>query len=393
VPKRTHIQTNLGSIKAETVNIAIHGHSPVLATSIVNLAGKDALIKEAQSVGAGGISLYGICCTGLNSLYRFGSVIPLANAAGAELALGTGALDAWVADVQDIYPAIMEVARCFHTKVITSNDSCHLPGAEHIGFDHYHSNIGEAEELAERILKEAIKNYSRRDASKVFIPDYSFDAEVGFGPENLCEAFGGNDQLLESIRNGEIRGIVNLVGCSNPKVLYERAVVDVTDYLLENGILVVTNGCASFPLLKLGYCNENARSKCSSALNKILHKYGLPPVIHFGECLDNARASALFRLLADAAGHPIRHMPFAFSSPEWSNEKGVGAALAFRLLGINSYHCIDAPLSGSENVSRFFSEDTADILGAVMVVNESPRELAEAILLDIEQKRRCLGWK
>ena len=85
-------------------------------------------------------------------------------------------------------------------------------------------------------------------------------------------------------------------------------------------------------------------------------------------------------------------MPFAFSSPEWSNEKGVGAALAFRLLGVNSYHCVSPPVSGSQNVSRFFSEETADLLGAIMIVKEDPAELAEAIRQDIERKRMQLGW-
>jgi carbon-monoxide dehydrogenase catalytic subunit len=393
VPKRTRIQTNLGSINPDTVNIAIHGHSPVLAASIVELAGSRAAIDKARSRGAGGISLYGICCSGLNSLYRLGSVIPLSNAAGAELVLGTGAIDLWVADLQDIYPAIMEIANCFHTKVITTNDSCHLPGAEHIGFDHYHSNIGEAHELADKIINEAISNYALRDASRVFIPDYSFEAEVGFSAENLCEEFGGTTALLECLRDGSLRGIVNLVGCSNPKVLYEQAVVRVTDYLLKNGILVVTNGCASFPLLRLGYCSESALSKCAPGMAGTLARFGLPPVIHFGECLDNARASALFKTLAEAAGEPIRRMPFAFSSPEWSNEKGVGAALAFRLLGVNSYHCVEAPVGASDNVSRFFSSDTMEAFGAVMVVEEDPERLAAIICRDVEDKRERLGWK
>ena len=29
----------------------------------------------------------------------------------------------------------------------------------------------------------------------------------------------------------------------------------------------------------------------------------------------------------------MKDLPFAFASPEWSNEKGIGAALGFRLFG------------------------------------------------------------
>lgn len=41
-----------------------------------------------------------------------------------------------------------------------------------------------------------------------------------------------------------------MVGCNNPKVLYEKAILDVCDVLLKNNVLIITNGCASFPLMK-----------------------------------------------------------------------------------------------------------------------------------------------
>ena len=45
-------------------------------------------------------------------MYRYEGMIPLPNAAEAELVLGMEALDLWVADVQDVFPALMYVARC-----------------------------------------------------------------------------------------------------------------------------------------------------------------------------------------------------------------------------------------------------------------------------------------
>jgi len=62
--------------------------------------------------------------------------------------------------------------------------------------------------------------------------------------------------------------------------------------------------------------------------------------------------------LADSLKKDIKDMPFAFASPEWSNEKGVGAALGFRLLGINSYHSVYPPVQGSKNVMKYLFEDT-----------------------------------
>ncbi|WP_425060074.1 Carbon monoxide dehydrogenase 2 [Sporomusa carbonis] len=391
-PKRSQIETNFASIKQEYVNIALHGHSPVLPSALVQASRDPELIEMAKAHGAAGIRLYGICCSGLSSLYRYGEVHPLSNALGAELIMGTGALDAWVADLQDIYPAIMDVAACFHTKVITTSDSCRLPGAVHIAFDHQHANMDQVIHQAGEIVKMAIQNYPRRHNQNIYVPSVSIEAEVGFSIENIAESFGGLDKLAEHVKSGKIKGIVNLVGCNNPKVVYEQAIVQVADILLANDIIILTNGCASFPLLKLGYCSRKALAKAGSGLNEILRAGNLPPVWHMGECLDNARASGLFRALADKSGQPIKNMPVAFASPEWSNEKGVGAALSFRLMGVNSYHCIPAPVLGSDKVADFFAKDTQDLLGSVMVVLPEPKALGEKIVKDIEHKRNVLGW-
>ena len=102
--------------------------------------------------------LDGVCCSGLSAQYRSGGVQPLANAVGAELAIATGALDLWVADVQDVYPGIMAVAECFHTKAVTTSASARLPGAIRIEFDHEHGNLGEARDLARRIVGLAVES-------------------------------------------------------------------------------------------------------------------------------------------------------------------------------------------------------------------------------------------
>lgn len=393
LPQRSSISTSFGALEEGYVNIAIHGHSPVLPAAIVQAADDPELVKLAHSLGAQGIRLYGICCSGLSALYRFGNVHPLSNALGAELVMGTGALDAWVVDIQDIYPSLSQVAACFHTKLITTNDSCRLPGAIHMGFDHQHGNMAQADLLAKQIVRTAVENFPLRKHENVFIPQTKINAEVGFSVENIGKAFDGLGSLVEELKKGTIKGIVNLVGCNNPKLIYEKAIIQVADVLLANDVILLTNGCASFPLLKLGYCQQDAAAKVGPGLEQLLRSKEVPPVWHMGECLDNARASALFRALADAAGHPIKQMPFAFASPEWSNEKGVCAALSFRLMGINSYHCIDAPIIGSDKVEEFFTKRTQELLGSVMVTITDPVQLGEKIVSDIAERRQHLGWQ
>jgi len=392
LPRRGRISTNLGSISLDTVNIAVHGHSPVLVAAIVQAVRRDDLIAEAKDTGASGIRLYGICCSGHSALAKFGEVTPLTNAVGAELALATGAIDLWVADVQDVFPGIMDVAACFHTRVVTTSDSARLPGAEHLAFDHHHSNLDQADVLAGQIIRRGIEAYGERQSGKIFIPGARMEAEVGFSVENILETFGGPEILLEHLRTGRIRGVVNLVGCNNPKVLYEEAIVKVAEELIANDVLVLTNGCAAYPLLRLGFCLPEGLAGAGSGLNTALGPLSLPPVWHMGECLDNARASVFFRTIANVSGEALKRLPLAFSSPEWSNEKGLGAALGFRLLGLNSYHCIAPPVRGSDKVSRFFFEDTRELLGSVMVVDQDPVTLAGKIVDDFNARRSALGW-
>lgn len=388
---RATSKVNVGALKKGYVNIAVHGHLPVLVSEIVKQGHSEEFIKLAKEKGAEGIQFYGICCSGLSAMYRYDGVIPLSNAIGAELVLGTGALDLWVADVQDVYPSIMDVANCFKTTVVTTSDSARLPGAEHYGYDHHHSNIDQTKELARKIVTRAIESFEDRRGIPVFIPPYEIDAEVGFSIEYITQRFGSMNPIVEALKSGEILGIVNLVGCNNPRVIYEKAIVDVAEILLKNNVLILTNGCASFPLLKLGFCSLSGIEKTGESLKKFLGT-DLPPVWHMGECIDNARASGLFGGIAGAANQKIKEMPYALASPEWSNEKGIGAALGFRLSGINSYHCVEAPVQGSDNVMNFLKTGTKETLGSTMNVDVDPVKLANKIIEDFKEKRKTLGW-
>ena len=391
LPKRQTSRTNVGALEEGYVNIAVHGHLPVLVSEIIKQGRSEEFINLAKSKGAKGIKFYGICCTGLSSMYRYGDVVPLSNSVGAELVLGTGALDCWIADVQDVFPGIMDVARCFKTTVITTSDSARLPGAEHYAYDHYHSNIGETENLAKKIMTRAIESYAERRDVPVHIPQYEVEAEVGFTSEYVKERYGGSMKpLADAVKSGKVLGIVNLVGCCNPRVVYERAVVDVATKLLENNILILTNGCASFPLLKTGMCAVKAQELAGEGLRSILGD-DLPPIWHVGECVDNTRSTEIFAGVASELGLEMKDMPYAMSSPEWANEKGLAASYCFRLMGINTYHCVYPPAHGSQNVMNYIL-DSSKTLGSTMNVEVDPLKLADKIIENMKNKRKALGW-
>jgi len=166
-------------------------------------------------------------------MYRYSNVIPLSNAVSAELVLGTGALDLWIADVQDVFPAIMEVANCFKTTVITTSDSARLPGAERYEYDHHHSNIGETRALAEKIVLRGIKSFQDRQGIPVYIPPYEVEAEVGFSVKDGKIRYGlsavkgvgrsAAEQIILERKNGPFRNFEDLVQRLSQRGINRRA--------------------------------------------------------------------------------------------------------------------------------------------------------------------------
>ncbi|MCX6069883.1 MAG: carbon monoxide dehydrogenase, partial [Chloroflexi bacterium] len=155
-------QVNLGVLKKDEVNIVVHGHEPTLSEMILAATTDPELIAYAETKGAKGINLCGICCTSNETLMRQG--VPSAgNFLHQELAIITGAVDAMIVDVQCIMQALPELAKKFHTKVITTSPKVKITGATHIEFEETR-----APDIAKQIVRAAIDNYPNR--GEVHIP-------------------------------------------------------------------------------------------------------------------------------------------------------------------------------------------------------------------------------
>ena len=151
-PQPTASSANLGVLKKDAVNIAVHGHNPLLSEIVVDAAAE--LEAEAKDAGASeGINLAGICCTGNEILVLRG--IPIAtNSVSQDLALMTGVIDAMVVDVQCINPSLTTLAEEYHTKLITTMPIAKIPGAIHIEF-----HEDKALESAREIVRTAIQAF------------------------------------------------------------------------------------------------------------------------------------------------------------------------------------------------------------------------------------------
>ena len=377
---------NLGVLKENQVNIAVHGHNPVVSGTVLQAVENEELIRAAKEAGAEGINLVGLCCTGNELLMRSG--VPMAgNHLMTELIVVTGALDMMIVDYQCIMPSLGTVAGCYHTRMISTSDKAQFPG-----FAHREFHPETAQETANGVVREAIEAFKSRNPDKVNIPVDPVEQTSGFSIEAILGALGGTPEpLLDAIKDGTLRGAVAVVGCNNPKIKHDYAHVTLMRRLIENDILVVDTGCAAVASAKAGFKNAKAKEWAGPGLSKICDALGIPPVLHMGSCVDNARILSLLSALADALGVDISDLPVAGSAPEWYSEKAVAIGAYFVASGVTTHLGVMPPVAGSMNVVSLLTEGLTEHVGATFAVEPDPEKAAVLIRKHIEAKREALG--
>lgn len=377
---------NLGVLKDDHVNILLHGHNPMLSEVIVAASQDQELLELAKQNGALGINLAGLCCTGNEVLMRKG--IPMAgNHLIQELSIMTGAVEVMLVDYQCIMPAVTETAKCYHTKVISTFDKAKFPGAEHISFDPSHGM-----EIGRKIVRIAVENYPNRIKERVNIPVESVPVMAGFSIEAILQALGGTPQpLIDAIVRGDIRGAVGIVGCNNPKIKQDLGHTELTKRLIENNILVVVTGCAAVADGKAGLMVPEAADLAGPGLGGVCKALGIPPVLHLGSCVDNARILVLAAALANTLGVDISALPLAGAAPEWYSEKAVSIGTYVVASGIFTVLGVAPPIFGSPNVVKLLTEGLEGVFGATFAVEPDPNRAAVLIRRHIEKKRAGLN--
>ncbi len=385
-------QINLGVLKEDEVNLIIHGHEPQLAEMLAVVCQDPGMVEYAKSKGAKGINLAGMCCSANEVLMRHG--VPIAgNFLQQELAIVTGAVEAMVVDVQCIMQALVEVAKCYHTKIITTDSRAKIQGATHMEFDELN-----AAESAKTIIKAAIDNYPNR-GKNVCIPDYKSDLIAGFSHETINYLLGGLFRasyrpLNDNIINGRIRGVAGVVGCNNARVTHDDAHVTMVKELIKNDVLVIQTGCSAMALAKAGLMvPEAAAEYAGEGLASVCAAVGIPPVLHMGACVDNSRIlMAATAMVKDGGlGDDISDLPVAGAAPEWMSEKAVAIGQYFVSSGVFTVFGATWPTLGNKEVTDCLFRDMEKMYGGMWAFEPDPLKAARLMIEHIDKKRKALG--
>ena len=399
-PKPVVTEANLGVLKADKVNIIVHGHNPILSQTVVNVARE--MEDDAKAAGAAGIQLSGICCTGNEVLMRSG--VPIAtNFSSQELAIMTGAVDVMVVDVQCIMPSIRAISECYHTKIVTTMDNSKIPGSYHYAFDEKH-----AVESAKEIIRLAIEAYKERQGKECDIPQIKNKVIAGFSLEALLDLFSAIDPetpikvLTDAIEAGEIAGVALLCGCNNLESVHDNNHLTIAKELAKNNVFLIGTGCAAQALAKAGLlAPEAVEEYAGEGLKNFLHRLadankdkladGLPLLFHMGSCVDNSRAHDLCTMMAEQLGVDIPKVPFVAAAPEAMSEKAVSIGGGAVAMGIPTLVGTMPPIEGSSLVYGIATQIAFDVYGGYFIFETDPMVAAEKLNAALEYRTWKLG--
>ena len=305
------------------------------------------------------------------------------------MAIVTGAVEAMVVDVQCIMPATVDVARCFHTKIIDTSPLATFPGAIHIKFDERR-----ADEIAKEIVRTAVENFPNRSKVRVEIPKEKMSGYVGFSVEAILKHFGGSlKPIEEAIVEGKIKGVAGLVGCNNPKVKQDHNHIKIANELMKRDVLLVGTGCWATAAMKYGiFLPEYADTEnVGPGLREFVKGWGIPPALNMGSCVDCTRILVLADLVARDLNVPISALPVVGSAPEAMTEKAVSIGTYFVASGITTHLGIVPPVLGGPKVVKILTQDLYDIVGAAFIVEPDPYKAAKLMYDHIMKKRKELG--
>lgn len=395
-PKPVVSEANLGVLDPDYVNLAVHGHNPILSEMIVKAARE--LKPEAEKVGARGIKVSGICCTGNEVLMRQGVPV-LTNFTSQELPIMTGALDAMVVDIQCISPGIRAVAECFHTRIITTSLNVKIPGAFHVDFVEER-----AMEKAHEVITLALEAYKERNNDRINIPEIKNKVVAGFSLEAILDVFKALNPenpikvLTDAIDAGELRGVVLLAGCNNLKRIHDNNHLIIAQELAKNNVFMVATGCAAGAYAKAGLMTgeaveQYAGMKLKNFLNKLNEanklEEKLPLVFHMGSCVDNSRAYDLMTAMAREWKVDTPKVPYAASAPEAMSEKAVAIGSWCVTLGMPTHVGVYPYITGSKLVNGIALQIAEDVYGGYFMWEEEPCKAAEKILFALDDRT----WK
>lgn len=395
-PVPHEVNTDLGIMDPDYVNIVFNGHQPWAGVATLLKARTPEVQDRAKKAGAKGLRIVGSIETGQELLQRYDIddvfVGLMGNWLTIEPLLATGTVDVIVMDENCSPPAIDNYAEKYQITLVKVSTIIGVPGLK----EEMPYNPQEVDSMADRLIDLAIENFKKRNGkicSKV--PCRIQKAIAGFSTEAVLNAIGNKlDPLVEVIAAGKIKGVVALANCSTLRNgPQDWNTINLTKELIKKDILVVSAGCGNHALEVAGLCTLEAKEMAGPGLKEVCGMLNIPPVLSFGTCTDTGRISMLVTALAEHLNVDIPQLPIAVTAPEWMEQKATIDGIFAVAYGAYTHLSPTPFITGAPNLVKLLTEDVEAMTGGKVALGDDPRKVADGIEEHIMKKRIGLGLK
>ncbi|MEE9152267.1 MAG: anaerobic carbon-monoxide dehydrogenase catalytic subunit, partial [Thermoplasmata archaeon] len=395
IPRPHKMRVDLGVLDPDYVNIIPNGHEPFLGFAMVQLARKPEWQEKARAEGAKGLRIIANIETGQEMIQRWEMDDVFYGFTGnwiaQEAILGSGCIDLFACDMNCSMPIDPIYAQKYKFKLV--------PLSEVVAFEGVTDRVNyvpkKVEEQAASLLDMAISNYKERRSTVEPVSDLPMsETIVGFSTESIVEALGGKlDPLLDSIKNGTIRGVVGMVSCSSLRDGgQDMHTIDIVKELIKRDILVLSMGCGNGACQVAGLCSLEAKEFAGPGLKGLCESLGIPPVLSFGTCTDTGRLADLLAAISSALGDvPIPDLPVAAAAPEYMEQKATIDAVFALAFGLYTYVNPVPTVTGGPDLVKLLTQDCKQVTGGVLNVETDAVKAVDGILAHIEANRKKLG--
>jgi len=389
-PSLADVETGIGAINPNAVNIMTTGHQSALQHAVIEVASSEDMQKLARDAGADGINVIGATCVGQDIQSRWNLlksscfIGQCANNFGTEPLVASGLIDAVVSEFNCTFPGLTEIAKHEGVKLVAIDDVAFIEGAELISW-----SPEKAREVAREVVLRAIEAFKARKRAERF--GSTKKAKIGFTEEFVEQHV---DKLLEILAEGKVKGIAAVVGCSNlVSGGHDVLIRDLTKELLKRDILVWTAGCTAYALQGLGFMSEEGLEFAGDGLKEVCGELGLPPVWDFGICMCVARIVTIAEMFAEKLNVDLPDLPVVASAPQWLEEQALGDGAFALSCGFLLHVYPDPFTSGSKLVTKVLTEELPNLTGGRLLVEKDAVNTAEIMEKHIVEKRKGLGLK
>jgi carbon-monoxide dehydrogenase catalytic subunit len=393
-PVPHEVNTDLGIMDADYVNIVFNGHQPWVGVATLQKAKTAEIQQRAKAIGAKGLRVVGSIETGQELLQRFPVDDVFTGLMGDWLSieplLATGTVDVLAMDENCSPPAIDQYAEKYQFTLLSVRTIIGVPGVNQ--FLPY--NPQDADKTADKIIDLAIENFKKRYGKITStVPQRTQKAIAGFSTEAVLGALGNKlDPLVDVIKSGKIKGIVALASCSTLRNgPQDWNTINLTKELIKKDILVVSCGCGNHALEVAGLCDIKAKELAGAGLNEVCGMLKIPPVLSFGTCTDTGRISMLVTALADFLDVDVPQLPIAVTAPEWMEQKATIDGVFAMAYGAYTHLSPTPFITGAPRLVKLLTEDVEALTGGKIALGDDPEQVAKDIEAHILRKRKGLG--